>query len=209
MGGHTRGELASSLTVQTILQKAASELTSFNNLSKEEYISWLKQTIQAANQAVYDARKKEDSDMGSTLVCAFLIGNQAYLAHLGDSRVYLLRDKSIHQLSTDHTLVQQLVSTGQISPDEARLHPQRNVILHCLGEKLKVELDVYTQDLLPADRLLLCSDGLSGMLDDMQIQIITQQSPSPQVACEYLVDSANLAGGFDNISIIVVEVILA
>ena len=209
MGGHARGELASSLAVQTLLQKATSELTSFNKFSKEEYKSWLRQTIQAANQAVYDARQKEDSDMGSTLVCALLIGNQAYLAHLGDSRVYLLRDKSIHQLSIDHSLVQQLVSNGQISPDEARLHPQRNVILRCLGEKPKVEVDIYTQDLLPGDRLLLCSDGLSGMLDDRQIQIITQQSPSPQVACDYLVDSANLAGGFDNISIIVVEVILA
>jgi serine/threonine protein phosphatase PrpC len=209
MGGHARGDLASSLTVQTILQKATSELTSFNKFSKEEYISWLKQTVQAANQAVYGARKKEDSDMGSTLVCAFLIGNHAYLAHLGDSRVYLLRDKSIHQLSIDHSLVQQLVSNGQISPDEARLHPQRNVILRCLGEKPKVEVDVYTQDLMPGDRLLLCSDGLSGMLDDRQIQIITQQSPSPQIACDYLVDSANLAGGFDNISIILVEVILA
>jgi len=209
MGGHAKGDLASSLTIQTILQKATSEFSSFDKFSKEEYIAWLKQTIQAANQAVYDVRQKEESDMGSTLVFAFLIGNQAYLAHLGDSRIYLLRDKSIHQLTTDHSLVQQLVSNGQISPDEARLHPQRNVILRCLGEKSKVEVDVFTRDLMPGDRLLLCSDGLSGMLDDMQIQIITQQSPSPQVACDYLVDSANLAGGFDNISIIVVEVILA
>jgi serine/threonine protein phosphatase PrpC len=209
MGGHARGELASSLTIQTILQKATVELAGMQKNSKDEITSWLKQTIQAANQAVYEARKKADSDMGSTLVCGLLIGNQAYLTNLGDSRVYLLRDKTIRQLSTDHSLVQQLVSNGQISQDEARLHPQRNVILRCLGEKDQVELDVYTQDLLPLDRLLFCSDGLSGMLDDMQIQIINNESASPQMACDYLVDTANLAGGVDNISIIVVEVILA
>ena len=209
MGGHAKGELASGLTVQSFLQKVSSELPSFIKFTQEDYISWLKQTIQVANQAVFDSRKKDDTDMGSTLVCALMVGNRAYLSHLGDSRVYHLRDKTIHQLSTDHSLVQQLVSIGEISPDEARLHPQRNVILRCLGEKPKVDVDVYIQDLLPGDRLLLCSDGLTGMLDDRQIQIIIQQSPSPQVACDYLVDSANLAGGFDNISIIVVEVIYA
>ena len=209
MGGHARGELASSLTTQTILQKATSELASFQKFSKEEYTSWLKQTIQAANQDVYESRKKVESDMGSTLVCALLVSNQAYLAHLGDSRIYLLREKSIQQLSTDHTLVQELVMNGEISQDEARLHPQRNVILRCLGEKPEVDVEVYTHDLLPDDRFLLCSDGLSGMLDDRKIQIIIQESPSPQVACDYLVDTANLAGGLDNISVIVVEVILA
>jgi protein phosphatase len=102
-----------------------------------------------------------------------------------------------------------MVTNGQISHDEARLHPQRNVILRCLGEKPEVETEVYTQDLLPGDKFLLCSDGLTGMLDDKKIQIIIQESPSPQVACDYLVETANLEGGLDNISVIVVEVILA
>jgi serine/threonine protein phosphatase PrpC len=209
MGGHSSGDLASSMTIQAIVQKATSELASLQTLTKDEYISWLKQAVQAANQTVYESRMKAGSDMGSTLVCALLLGNQAYLTNLGDSRIYLLREKSIQQLTTDHSLVQQLVTNGQISPDEARLHPQRNVILRCLGEKPEVEVDVYTQDLLPGDRLLLCSDGLTSMLDDKKIQIITQESQSPQVACDYLVDTANLAGGEDNISIILVEVILA
>lgn len=209
MGGHAGGELASSLTIQTMFQKATSELASLHNLTKEEYTSWLKQTVQEANQAVYESRQKAGNDMGSTLVCALLLGNQAYLANLGDSRVYLLRERSIKQLTTDHSLVQQLLTNGQISPEEARLHPQRNVILRCLGEKPQVTMDVYNQDLLPGDKLLLCSDGLSGKLADQQIQIITHESQSPQAACDYLVDAANLAGGEDNISIIVVEVILA
>jgi serine/threonine protein phosphatase PrpC len=209
MGGHMKGELASSLTIQTILEKTTSELGALHKSSRDEIAGWLKQTIQAANQAVYDSRKKADSDMGSTLVCALLSGNRAYLTHLGDSRVYLLREKSIQQLSTDHSLVQQMISNGEISQDEARNHPQRNVILRCLGEKPAVDVEIFTQDLLPGDRLLLCSDGLSGMLDDMKIQIICNESASPQMACDYLIDSANLAGGTDNISVIVVEVILA
>ena len=179
MGGHARGEIASSISIQTILEKASTELTSFHKYSSEEYTAWLKQTVQAANQAVFAARQKADCDMGSTLVCALMVGNQAYLAHLGDSRVYLLRDKSIQQLSTDHSLVQQMVSNGEISHDEARTHPQRNVILRCLGEKLQVEVEVYSQDLVPGDKLLLCSDGLSGMVDDRKIQVVTQEPSLP------------------------------
>ncbi|OGN91127.1 MAG: hypothetical protein A2Y88_00245 [Chloroflexi bacterium RBG_13_48_10] len=209
MGGHARGDLASSLTIQTILQRVVTEVEAFRKFSKDEFTSWLKQTIQEANQVVYESRINADNDMGSTLVCGLLVGNQAYLAHLGDSRVYMLREKFIQQLSTDHSLVQQLVANGEISQDEARLHPQRNVILRCLGENPQVEVDVYTQDLLPGDKLLLCSDGLSGMLDDLKIQIVSNESQSPQMACDYLVDTANLAGGMDNISIILVEVILA
>jgi protein phosphatase len=208
MGGHSRGEIASSISIQTILENAATELIALHKYSKDEYASWLKQTIQAANQAVFAARQQADSDMGSTLVCALLVGNQAYLAHLGDSRVYLLREKSIMQLSTDHSLVQQMVSNGEISHDEARNHPQRNVILRCLGEKQEVEVEVYSQDLVPGDKLLLCSDGLTGMVDDRKIQVVTQEAISPQLACDYLVETANMAGGTDNISVIIVEVIL-
>jgi serine/threonine protein phosphatase PrpC len=209
LGGHTRGELASGMTIQTILQKATSELGTFYKYSMDDFSSWLMQTIQTANQAVCESRIKSAIDMGSTLVCGLLVGNQAYLAHLGDSRIYLLREKNLQQLSTDHSLVQQLVTNGQISQEEAHLHPQRNVILRCLGEKPGVEADIYTQELMPGDRLLFCSDGLSGMLDDMKIQVICNEAQSPQMACDYLVDSANMAGGTDNISVIVVEVILA
>jgi serine/threonine protein phosphatase PrpC len=208
MGGHVRGELASSLSIQTILEKASTELTVFHNYSKEKYVSWLIETIQAANMAVYTARQQADTDMGSTLVCALLVGNTAYLAHLGDSRVYLLREKSIQQLSIDHSLVQQMVANGEISNDEARTHPQRNVILRCLGEKPHTEVEIYSQDLLPGDKLLLCSDGLTGMVEDKKIQVVTQEAISPQLACDFLVDTANMAGGEDNISVIIVEVIL-
>ena len=209
MGGHATGDLASSLTIQTIVQKSCPQIAQLQNLSSEEYTVWIKGTIQEANQAVYEARQKEGTDMGSTLVCALIQGSQAFLAHVGDSRIYLIREGSIQQLTNDHSLVQQLVAMGQIKPDEARTHPQRNVILRSLGERPEVEVDIFLQDLLPGDRLLLCSDGLSGMLDDQKMQIIIQESQSPQVACDYLVDAANLAGGEDNISVILVEILSA
>jgi protein phosphatase len=131
------------------------------------------------------------------------------LAHSGDSRIYLLREGDINQLTTDHSVVQQLVTIGKISPSEAREHPQRNVIYRSLGEKSQAEVDVSVHRLLPEDMLLLCSDGLNGMLDDQKINILVRESSSPQVACDYLIDATNLAGGEDNTSIILVKVISA
>ena len=209
MGGHATGDLASSLAIQSVTQKAFAELTPIQNMTPEKHASWLQEAVQTANQVVFESRQKAGNDMGSTLVCVLMLGNHAYLAHVGDSRIYLLRDGAIQQLTTDHSLVQHLVSIGDITPDEARVHPQRNVIYRSLGEKLQVDVDHYTLEVQPGDRLLLCSDGLSGMLDDQKIRIIVQEAQSPQVACDFLVDAANLAGGEDNISAILVEVILA
>ncbi len=209
MGGHATGDIASSLAIQSIAAKATSELSTIQDLTADEYASWLMQAVQAANQTVYDARQRADSDMGSTIACVLLLGTQAYLAHLGDSRIYLLRGGSILSLTTDHSVVQQLVTIGKLSAEEALHHPQRNVIYRSLGEKPQVEADIYTQDLLPGDKLLVCSDGLNSMLDDQKIQILIQESTSPQVACDYLVDAANLAGGEDNISVVLIEIISA
>jgi serine/threonine protein phosphatase PrpC len=209
MGGHDTGEVASSLSIQVMIQKAFTGLASLQNLTSEEYTSWLMQTVQAANLEVYETRQDAGNDMGSTLVCVLLLGYHAFLAHIGDSRVYLLRDGTIQQLTVDHSLVQHLVNIGQISADDARNHPQRNVIYRSLGDKPQVEVDIYSQNLLPEDRLLLCSDGLSGMLDDQAIQKIIQEAVSPQAACDHLIGAANQAGGLDNISAIVVEVISA
>jgi serine/threonine protein phosphatase PrpC len=209
MGGHATGDLASSLAIQSLALKSSSELASLQNLTADEYTSWLMQAVQDANQVVFASRQKANNDMGSTLVCALLFKDKAYLVHVGDSRIYHFRAGKFKQLTTDHSVVQQLVSIGKISAEEAHTHPQRNVIYRSLGEKLQVEPDFFIQDLLPGDKLLLCSDGLNGMLDDQKINILVHESPSPQVACDYLVDAANLAGGEDNISAILVEVIAA
>lgn len=207
MGGHASGDLASGLVINTIAQKAACEIVGFKNPTFEDNCDWLKQTVQAANQAVYQARQNASNDMGTTLVLGLLIGTQAYLTHLGDSRIYLVNQGSIKQLTTDHSLVQHMVTIGQITEDEARYHPQRNVIYRSLGEKPVVEVNCFTQQLFPHDRLLLCSDGLTNLLDDQMLQKIILEANSPQAACDLLIEAANSAGGEDNISVIVIEVI--
>jgi serine/threonine protein phosphatase PrpC len=207
MGGHASGDLASGLVIKTITQKAACEIVTLQNPLFEDQSNWLKQTVQAANQAVYEARQNAGNDMGTTLVLGLLIGIQAYLTHLGDSRIYLVNKGSIQQLTTDHSLVQHMVTIGQISSDEARYHPQRNVIYRSLGEKPEVGVDCLSQQLFPHDRLLLCSDGLTNVLDDQKLQKIILEANSPQAACDLLIEAANSAGGEDNISVIVIEII--
>jgi serine/threonine protein phosphatase PrpC len=207
MGGHAAGDLASGMVINTIAQKAVCDIMPVHEASDEKWIEWLKKTVEAANLAVYEARQKAANDMGSTLVVCLLVGAQAYLAYQGDSRIYLINQRGIKQLTTDHSLVQHMVTTGQINQDEARNHPQRNVIYRSLGDKPCIELDCLTQQVFPSDRLLLCSDGLSNQLDDEQLHKIVLEASSPQAACDQLIEAANSAGGEDNISALVVEII--
>jgi protein phosphatase len=147
--------------------------------------------------------------MGSTLVAAVLEGNKAWVAHVGDSRVYLINAQGIQQITTDHSLVERLIATHQITREEARHHPQRNVIYRTIGDKLKVDVEVSTHNLSVGDYLLLCSDGLSGMVEDQAMLQIVRQTASPQAACDELIAAANAAGGEDNISVIIVAIIQA
>jgi serine/threonine protein phosphatase PrpC len=207
MGGHASGELASTLVVDAIAQIGAFELVALQNPAFEEFDDWVIRALKSANQAVFEARKDAGNDMGSTLVLGLIIGSQAYFAHIGDSRIYLINHDSIKQLSTDHSLVQHLVSIGKITPDEARVHPQRNVIYRSLGEKAEVEADFFSQQIFPQDRLLFCSDGLTNLVDDNEIQRIVLEAPSAQAACDRLIDQANASGGEDNISALLLEVL--
>ena len=208
MGGHSAGEIASGTIVNTIARRAFS-LDPLQPTSPEQRTQWLKDTVQAANQAVFDLRKSAGTDMGSTLVAALLDGPQATLAHAGDSRIYKINAGQIEQLTTDHSLVERLIATGQITRQEARNHPQRNVVYRTVGDKPNLEIDTSSHTLLPGDRLLLCSDGLSGMLEDRYLQKIVLESTCPQEACERLIAAANAAGGEDNITAIVIEIVAA
>jgi serine/threonine protein phosphatase PrpC len=207
MGGHASGEQASCLVIDAIAQVGAFELVALQDPAYEGFADWIKRAMQSANQAVYEARQSAGNDMGSTLVLGLLVGSQAYLGHLGDSRIYLVNRDHIKQLTTDHSLVQQLVEMGKITQSEARFHPQRNVIYRSLGERRDVEADYLTQQLFPGDRLLFCSDGLSNVVDDQEIHRVILKSSSAQEACDQLVELANFAGGEDNISVVVVEVL--
>lgn len=207
MGGHEAGDVASQLTARVIAQRAATELLPVLTAGKPlpDLRAWLTAAVQAANQVVYEQRMAAGTDMGNTLVAALIRGGRALIANVGDSRCYLLNAEGIRQLTVDHSLVERLIATHQITREEAAHHPQRNVIYRVIGDRAKIEVDLFEQVLNPGDALLLCSDGLSGMVADAVIWQIWKAAPSPQTACEQLVEAANQAGGEDNITVVIIQ----
>jgi len=171
----------------------------------------IKLAIQEANNVVYKyAQQKPDKarNAGTTVTMALLQGNKAIIANVGDSRTYLIRSNHLHQITSDHSIVASLVANGQIKPNEIHTHPQRNVIYRALGQKEGVEIDTFTETLYSGDVVFLCSDGLWEMLPDNRtiVQLIVS-SGDPAEACRKLVNAANSAGGDDNISVIVINII--
>jgi serine/threonine protein phosphatase PrpC len=208
MGGHARGDVASRVIVNTLAQHMAQKLAQWpadEGQGEMDGETWLREAVLAANKAVLDYRHSARSDMGSTLVAALVLQNTAYIANIGDSRAYLINDQGIRQVTTDHSLIERLIAAGQVTREEARYHPQRNVIYRTMGDKAKLEVDTFVQPLAPGDRLLLCSDGLSGMITDEQILAICRKHAAPQEACRELVEAANQAGGDDNITAIILQ----
>jgi serine/threonine protein phosphatase PrpC len=212
LGGHDAGEVASRTVNQIVtdwivkakvlpdLQKATRRLT-----SEDMPGALLAQAIQRANEVLLRQGQVQNSDLGSTVTAALIIGDVATVANVGDSRTYLLRDGRLEQITRDHSLVAGLVYAGIIDSEEVRTHPQRNQIYRCLGHKPDIEVDVFTRQLQTGDVLVLCSDGLWEMVTDTEIQRIIADTRSPQKACDALVAAANHAGGQDNIGVIVVE----
>jgi serine/threonine protein phosphatase PrpC len=195
MGGHRGGDVASRIAVETM-----------ERLEDEDRAS-LAEHVRGANRAVWQ-RAGEDqrlSGMGTTLTAVRIDGDHLTLAHVGDSRAYLLRDGTLSKLTTDHTLVERMLKAGEITPAEAEVHPHKNVMTRALGTEEDVEVDEEGVSLEDGDRLLLCSDGLTGMVTEDQIQAILEASPEPQNAAERLVRAANRAGGVDNISVVVLS----
>jgi PPM family protein phosphatase len=201
MGGHEKGEVASQLTLDIVRQQFSQQPPS------DPYGDWLKAAAITANEAVL-ARQEPNAPerkMGSTLVMALVVGRQAYIANVGDSRAYCLHSEGITQISEDHSLVERLVQIGQITREEARVHRQRNVIYNTIGDKSNLQVSLYETTLHPGDRLLLCSDGLNTMLTDEEILALGRQHATPAAACKAMVQAAKLAGGADNITAIIVH----
>jgi serine/threonine protein phosphatase PrpC len=197
MGGHRGGQVASQVALKTMEEQGTEGRDS------------LAEHVRRANRAVWD-RSVEDEQlagMGTTLTAARVEGESALIAHVGDSRAYLLRDGTLRQLTTDHTLVARMVKSGEISEAEADVHPHKNVLTRALGTDEQVEVDEDSISLVDGDRLLLCSDGLTGMVTEDQIQAILENSDQPQQAADRLVKAANRAGGIDNISVVVLDAI--
>lgn len=201
MGGHAAGDVASRVTVETL-----SHLAREHQVEEIGPAHWLEQATHAANQAVLRQREADRSNMGCTLVLALCVADAVSIANVGDSRAYHLTPQRIQQITVDHSLVERLVATGQITSEEARTHPQKSVIYRVIGDRPQLEVDHFDLLVAPGEALLLCSDGLSGMIEDEQIWHIWQTAPSPQAACEQMVAAANAAGGLDNITVVIAQV---
>ena len=197
MGGHRAGEVASATAIDTL---------------KAAYVAGrrLDEAVEAANAAVFAKAADDDAlrGMGTTLTAVALEDDHtALLGHVGDSRAYLMRDSTVTQVTDDHSLVEQLVREGRLRPEEAQNHPQRAIITRALGVEAEVEVDTYRVDLKPGDRLLICSDGLTNMLSNDTIAVTLRRHADPQQAADTLVDMANQAGGDDNITVVVLDVL--
>jgi PPM family protein phosphatase len=195
MGGHRGGQVASQVALETM-----GEVATEGSLADH---------VRRANRAVWDRSVEDErlSGMGTTLTAARIDGGSALIAHVGDSRAYLFRDGMLRQLTTDHTLVDRMVKSGEITEAEAEVHPHKNVLTRALGTDEEVEVDEDSIALLKGDRLVICSDGLTGMVTEDQIQAILDNSDHPQQAADRLVKAANRAGGIDNISVVVLDVV--
>jgi len=205
LGGHQGGEVASQLTIEATQAYLTQSPPTLDALPFED---WLRDGAQTANQAVL-ARQDDPTQtkkMGSTLVMALVAAGQAHIANVGDSRAYRLNHDRIEQISEDHSLVERLVQIGQLTREEARVHKNRNVLYNSLGDKSDIDIGLFHVDLQPGDRLLLCSDGLSGMITDEEILQISRSQVDPAGACKEMIMAAKVAGGNDNITAIIVQV---
>jgi serine/threonine protein phosphatase PrpC len=196
MGGHAAGEVASQIAAQTLLLLYYQQ--------DRPVPQALAEGIAAANKVIYEHGREnpECTGMGTTCTVLVIRDDQAWIGHVGDSRAYIVRDGTIHQLSKDHSLVAQLVEDGTLTSEEACVSPDRNVLLRALGTRPTVEPYLWNEgmSLLPSDVFVLCSDGLCDLVDNAQIiEAVTRHAPFE--ACETLIDAALAAGGHDNISV--------
>ncbi|MCC6318253.1 MAG: Stp1/IreP family PP2C-type Ser/Thr phosphatase [Gemmatimonadaceae bacterium] len=198
MGGHEAGEIASGLAIEAFVRGAAAH--------ERDAAAQLVRCVEAANLAVFEAaqRDRKLAGMGTTCTGLLLRGGAAYCAHVGDSRCYLVRDGEIFLMTEDHSAVMELVRQGVITRDEARHHPDKNVISRALGSQRRVAVSAWPQPLglRPGDRFLICSDGLYDLVEDVELRD-TMLGLDAQGACDALVRLARERGGFDNISVAV------
>jgi PPM family protein phosphatase len=202
MGGHLAGEVASEAALEPIRALAGRV---FDDASQA--ITALRASVVAANDTVSELAEREPAyrGMGTTLTAALVEGRRLHLAHVGDSRAYLLRDGGFSQLTDDHTLVQHLIDEGQLTREEAARHPQRSIITRAIGVSRDVEVDSMSLELVAGDQLLLCSDGLTGVVSDQQIAETLEGTDDPDEAVHRLIGLANDAGGPDNITVLLLR----
>ena len=203
MGGHRAGDVASRQAVSEI--GTAWEQTELTD--SEKTAQWLIQKIQAESQVIFQkGQEQELSGMGTTIIAVALLGDQFTIANVGDSRAYLLRNQVLTQITEDHSLVNELVKSGQITAEMALNHPRKNVLTRSIGMPSEVEVDVAIHFIADGDYLLLCSDGLTNMVSDEEITATIQETPELEEAVQSLIDQANERGGVDNITVLLIKV---
>ena len=201
MGGAAGGNVASSTAVKIISEKITSLYR--NGMSPMSIKNMLVSAINAANISVFDMSRanKELEGMGTTVVCTVIVDGVAYIAHAGDSRAYAVSDKSVIQLTRDHSVVQELLEKGEITQNQAKTHPNKNIITRALGVDPDIKVDYYEYDLNSDDIIILCTDGLTNFVDSDMFENIIENNPYYQIA-DLLVAQANKNGGGDNITVI-------
>jgi PPM family protein phosphatase len=195
MGGAQAGEVASALAVEEFRGGLVAQGTAEQRLSER---------VQAANRRIYETahRKLEHEGMGTTLTAVYLDESNLAVAHVGDSRAYIFRDGELQRLTHDHSLVEELIRRGKLTPEQAAAHPQRSIITRALGIEPEVEVDTWTYPMRAGDVVLLCSDGLTSMISEQQIAAVLAEQPDLARAGDRLIAEANEAGGRDNITVV-------
>jgi len=204
MGGHNAGDYASKCTVETVVGEIR------NSFEKNPTII-VKKAIDTANRKIRELAAADENllGMGTTLVVATVIGKYLQVANVGDSRLYLVGKHGIRQITRDHSLVEEMIRLGGLSREDARRHPDKNIITRAIGAKDEVEAEFFTEELELGDIILMCSDGLSNMLEDKEIEKIVQNEELEELKqkAEALINAANNNGGKDNIAVVLVKIL--
>ncbi len=199
MGGHAAGDFASSFTTHYVVDEVKKS-------DQDVPIRILRTAIEKANRALIEeaGKKPEYEGMGTTIVAATIVDDYIYVANVGDSRLYLIND-DIVQITRDHSLVEEMVIAGKLDKEEARVHPDKNIITRAIGAASDIKIDFFDMHLREGDRILMCTDGLSNMVEDQDIRMIVErESDVAGIACA-LIRAANENGGRDNIGVIIIE----
>ena len=199
MGGHKAGDYASRYTIERVV-------ASVSRNAGDEPVSIIKEAINKANELLVAESREDEAKrgMGTTLVVGTIIGNKLFVANVGDSRLYVV-DKQLRQVTRDHSLVDEMVRMGEINADEARVHPDKNIITRAVGAADHVEADFFEVELCEDDRILLCTDGLTNMVRDEEICDTIRQNDNIETAASQLVAMANANGGRDNITVMIIK----
>ncbi len=201
MGGHQAGDIASQIAIETIQQEMQNVHTGMDGEERERQLVG---AVRKANQKVFDLASNQEQylGMGTTVVAALVTEEMILIAHIGDSRAYLIGNEEVTQLTEDHSLVNELVKSGQIKPEEANSHPRKNVLIRALGTEENVEIDIVQSPWNKGDTLMLCSDGLSNMMDQAALKSVLHTDNSLEWKADRLIEQALKAGGDDNVTVV-------